>query len=125
MERFTTKGSMMENINKSKIIFFILFVLIFSYITTGILVFFLNGFFSVNIFKMINNQYDLLFTYKALVNSYPKAYEALAYTISFFSFIVLIHKDTRKELNGDVISIKTFNSIEKFYNRKVGCLEIC
>lgn len=79
----------MENINKSKIIFFILFVLIFSYITTGILVFFLNGFFSINIFKMINNQYDLLFTYKALVNSYPKAYEALAYTISFFSFIGL------------------------------------
>ena len=38
---------------------------------------------------MINNQYDLLFTYKALVNSYPKAYEALAYTISFFSFIGL------------------------------------
>ncbi len=103
MERFTTKGSMMENINKSKIIFFILFVLIFSYITTGILVFFLNGFFSVNIFKMINNQYDLLFTYKALVNSYPKAYEALAYTISFFSFIglFLILIPNKKSLHGN------------------------
>lgn len=39
--------------------------------------------FSVNIFKMINSQYNLLFTYKAIVNNYPKVYEAMAYSIGF------------------------------------------
>ena len=89
--------------DKKKIIFFIFFVLIFSYITTGLLVFFLNGFFSVNIFKMINSQYNLLFTYKAIVNNYPKVYEAMAYSVGFFSFIgtVLILMPKGRSLHGE------------------------
>ncbi|QKF77293.1 type IV secretory system conjugative DNA transfer family protein [Arcobacter defluvii] len=93
----------MKNINKGSLLFFVFSVIFFTYLTSGLLIFFLNGYFNLNLFKLINNNYDLLFTYKAIINNYPRIWEAIFYSASFYSvvFFILILLPNKKSLHGE------------------------
>jgi len=88
---------------KFKFAYFIFSVLFFSYLFTGLLLFFLNMNFSLNIFSYVANNYDLTFTYKAITRGYPRVWEALLYCVSFFSIVfgILLLLPKERSLHGE------------------------
>ncbi|MCG3667493.1 type IV secretory system conjugative DNA transfer family protein [Aliarcobacter butzleri] len=89
---------------KKTIIFFLLSVTFFTYLTSGLLIFFLNGLFNLNLFNQIAEHYNLLFTYKAVIRSYPKVWESIFYCWSFWSVIIgffMYFDGGKKSLHGE------------------------
>ena len=78
----------MKNLNKKSILFFLFSVLFFTYLSSGLLIFFLNGYFSLNLFSQIANNYDLTFTYKSITRNYPRVWESIFYCFSFWSIAI-------------------------------------
>lgn len=76
--------------NKKSILFFSFSVMFFTYLTGGLLIFFLNGHFSFQLFSQIGSHYDLFFTYKAITRGYPRVWESLFYCFSFWSILIAL-----------------------------------
>lgn len=90
--------------SKKTIIFFLLSVTFFTYLTSGLLIFFLNGLFNLNLFNQIAEHYNLLFTYKAVIRGYPKVWESIFYCWSFWSVIIgffMYFDGGKKSLHGE------------------------
>ncbi len=94
----------MKKFNKKSIMFFIFSVILFTYLSSGILIFFLNGHFSFNLFNQIGQHYNLLFTYKAIIKDYPRVWEAIFYCFSFFTIaisLLIYFTNDKKSLHGE------------------------
>ena len=94
-------------IKKPSIKFLLLFfipVIIFTFLSSGLLIFFLNGYFSLNIFNQIAQHYTPFFTYTAIIKGYPRVWESILYSFIFWSavigFIAYISKN-KKSLHGE------------------------
>jgi hypothetical protein len=73
--------------DKKSIVLFLFSVSIFTFLSSGILIFFLNGYFSLNLFNQIAQNYTPFFTYTAVTRSYPRVWESTFYFIRFSTSI--------------------------------------
>lgn len=90
--------------SKKNIVFFLLSVTFFTYLSSGLLIFFLNGLFSLNLFNQIAEHYNFFFTYKAITRGYPKVWESIFYCWSFWSLLIgftMYIKGGKKTLHGE------------------------
>lgn len=88
----------------TKIVVFIFVLFIFTFLSSGILIFFLNGNFSLNIFQKISENYTPYFTYTALTRGYPRTWESIFYAFIFWNIalgVVLYLNRNQKSLHGD------------------------
>lgn len=74
--------------DKKSIVLFLFSVSIFTFLSSGILIFFLNGYFSLNLFNQIAQNYTPFFTYTAVTRSYPRVWESIFYCFSFWSILI-------------------------------------
>lgn len=74
--------------DKISIVLFLFSVSIFTFLSSGILIFFLNGYFSLNLFNQIAQNYTPFFTYTAVTRSYPRVWESIFYCFSFWSILI-------------------------------------
>ncbi len=88
----------------TKIVVFIAFLLVFTFLSSGLLIFFLNGNFSLNIFQKISENYTPYFTYTAITKGYPRTWESILYAFIFWNIalgIVLYLNRNKKSLHGE------------------------
>lgn len=78
----------LPTLDKKSVIFFSFSVFFFTYLSSGLLIFFLNGYFSINTFTAIAQNYTPLFTYKAIVRGYPLVWESILYSFGFWSILI-------------------------------------
>lgn len=74
--------------DKKSILIFLFSVSIFTFLSSGLLIFFLNGYFSLNLFNQIAQNYTPFFTYTAVIKSYPRVWESIFYCFSFWSILI-------------------------------------
>jgi len=95
---------MKKSLDKKLIAFYIISVLVFTFFSSGLLIFFLNGSFSLNLFAKISQHYTPFFTYTALIKNYPNVYTSILYSFVFNSFVIgilLYLSGTKRSLHGE------------------------
>jgi len=95
---------MKKKLDKKLIIFYIFSVLVFTFFSSGLLIFFLNGNFSLNLFLKISQYYTPFFTYTAIMKNYPNVYTSILYSFAFWSLIIgffLYLSGTKRSLHGE------------------------
>lgn len=90
--------------DKKSILIFLFSVSIFTFLSSGLLIFFLNGYFSLNLFNQIAQNYTPFFTYTAVIKSYPRVWESIFYCFSFWSILIgftMYFGKNRQSLHGE------------------------
>jgi len=106
---------MKKKLDKKLIIFYIISVLVFTFFSSGLLIFFLNGNFSFDLFAKISQHYTPFFTYKAILKNYPNVWQSIVYSFIFWSILIgflLYLSGTKRSLHGEA-SFANNKEIEK------------